>query len=161
MNKLFTSRNGSNNRIFCCFRWFNVSPIEDGCLTTPDRTEGRRFALPEASWCSNTWRSAQLFLSALWPVSNWRESSLQDQLKGRGCPSDTRKSSEPMAVRNSSCPPIWNYYLGPVVNHSSYFTLSGVLSHKAVREKIVRAFLIEEQKLVNLLMRDQQVQKKE
>merc|ERR1711996_166891 len=37
----------------------------------------------------------------------------------------------------------------------------GVLSHKAVREKIVRAFLIEEQKLVNLLMRDQQVQKKE
>ena len=53
------------------------------------------------------------------------------------------------------------YSLGPVVNHSSYFTLSGVLSHKAVREKIVRAFLIEEQKLVNLLMRDQQVQKKE
>merc|ERR1712156_518895 len=33
----------------------------------------------------------------------------------------------------------------------------GVLSHKAVREKIVRAFLIEEQKLCNLLMRDQQV----
>ena len=120
MNKLFTSRNESNNWIFCCFRWFNVSPIEDGCLTTPDRTEGRRFALPEASWCSNTWRSAQLFLSALWPVSNWRESSLQDQLKGRGCPSDTRKSSEPMAVRNSSCPSIWNYYLGPVERFNFY-----------------------------------------
>ena len=35
--------------------------------------------------------------------------------------------------------------------------IPGVLSHKAVREKIVRAFLIEEQKLCNLLMRDQQV----
>ena len=41
-------------------------------------------------------------------------------------------------------------------------TISGVLSHKAVREKIVRAFLIEEQKLCNQLMRDQQgVGKKE
>ena len=38
---------------------------------------------------------------------------------------------------------------------------SGVLSHKAVREKIVRAFLIEEQKLVNLLMRDQGAPKAE
>merc|ERR1712127_680347 len=37
----------------------------------------------------------------------------------------------------------------------------GVLSHKAVREKIVRAFLIEEQKLVNLLMRDQGAPKAE
>jgi hypothetical protein len=35
------------------------------------------------------------------------------------------------------------------------------LSHKAVREKIVRAFLIEEQKLVNLLMRDQGAPKAE
>jgi large subunit ribosomal protein L34e len=36
-----------------------------------------------------------------------------------------------------------------------YSIFSGVLSHKAVREKIVRAFLIEEQKIVNKVMRDQ------
>merc|ERR1712045_47997 len=48
------------------------------------------------------------------------------------------------------------------LRHKKVFrAYGGVLSHKAVREKIVRAFLIEEQKLVNLLMRDQQVQKKE
>ena len=40
-------------------------------------------------------------------------------------------------------------------SHCNFYS-SGVLSHKAVREKIVRAFLIEEQKLVNQLMRDQQ-----
>merc|ERR1712183_971016 len=40
-----------------------------------------------------------------------------------------------------------------------YRAYGGVLSHKAAREKIVRAFLIEEQKLVNQLMRDQQGQK--
>merc|ERR1711990_487880 len=43
------------------------------------------------------------------------------------------------------------------LRHKKVFrAYGGVLSHKAVREKIVRAFLIEEQKLVNLLMRDQQ-----
>merc|ERR1739845_262984 len=43
------------------------------------------------------------------------------------------------------------------LRHKNVFrAYGGVLSHKAVREKIVRAFLIEEQKLVNLLMRDQQ-----
>merc|ERR1711963_828899 len=42
------------------------------------------------------------------------------------------------------------------LRHKKVFrAYGGVLSHKAVREKIVRAFLIEEQKLVNLLMRDQ------
>ena len=33
--------------------------------------------------------------------------------------------------------------------------LSGVLSHRAVREKIVRAFLIEEQKIVNKVLKAQ------
>ena len=33
--------------------------------------------------------------------------------------------------------------------------VSGVLSHKAVREKIVRAFLIEEQKIVNKVLKAQ------
>merc|ERR1739845_43507 len=43
------------------------------------------------------------------------------------------------------------------LRHKKVFrAYGGVLSNKAVREKIVRAFLIEEQKLVNLLMRDQQ-----
>merc|ERR1711863_198019 len=43
------------------------------------------------------------------------------------------------------------------LRHKKVFrAYGGVLSHKAVREKIVRAFLIEEQKLCNLLMRDQQ-----
>ena len=32
---------------------------------------------------------------------------------------------------------------------------SGVLSHRAVREKIVRAFLIEEQKIVNKVLKAQ------
>merc|ERR1712157_473544 len=49
------------------------------------------------------------------------------------------------------------------LRHKKVFrAYGGVLSHKAVREKIVRAFLIEEQKLCNQLMRDQQgVGKKE
>merc|ERR1712107_823458 len=44
----------------------------------------------------------------------------------------------------------------PLRHKKVFRAYGGVLSHKAVREKIVRAFLIEEQKLVNLLMRDQQ-----
>merc|ERR1712206_43393 len=48
------------------------------------------------------------------------------------------------------------------LRHKKVFrAYGGVLSHKAVREKIVRAFLIEEQKLVNLLMRDQGAPKAE
>ena len=47
------------------------------------------------------------------------------------------------------------YYVATYI--LNFLNFSGVLSHKAVREKIVRAFLIEEQKLCNLLMRDQQV----
>merc|ERR1712107_962083 len=36
----------------------------------------------------------------------------------------------------------------------------GVLSHKAVREKIVRAFLIEEQKIVQKVLKSQGIAKK-
>ncbi len=36
-----------------------------------------------------------------------------------------------------------------------YSSVLGVLSHKAVREKIVRAFLIEEQKIVNKVLKAQ------
>ena len=37
--------------------------------------------------------------------------------------------------------------------------ISGVLSHKAVREKIVRAFLIEEQKIVMKVLKAQKASK--
>merc|ERR1712050_755564 len=45
--------------------------------------------------------------------------------------------------------------------HKKVFrTYGGVLSHKAVREKIVRAFLIEEQKIVMKVMKAQKAQGK-
>ena len=40
-----------------------------------------------------------------------------------------------------------------------FSSISGVLSHTAVRERIIRAFLIEEQKIVSKVLKAQGVKK--
>ena len=51
--------------------------------------------------------------------------------------------------RDIAIMPVWAYY------QLKFRAYGGVLSHKAVREKIVRAFLIEEQKIVMKVLKAQ------
>ena len=54
---------------------------------------------------------------------------------------------------------VGDWHLRYTSNSLIIFDISGVLSHKAVREKIVRAFLIEEQKIVMKVLKAQKAAK--
>merc|ERR1712038_1016362 len=101
-------------------RWFNVLPTEGGCPTTPSQTAGRRSAHPGKLVFQYLKKRPALPKCPMTGV----------KLKGV-------KPSRPAERKRLS------------LRHKKVFrAYGGVLSHKAVREKIVRAFLIEEQKLV-------------